>query len=308
MATVSVVIPTHSRPQLLPRAIESAFAAGKDVEVVVVDDASTDETAAVCRALKNITYVRLDQNEGVAGARNAGVRASSGEFIALLDDDDVRLPGTLDLQLARLRETPEAALVYAQALFSNGTDRGGRDRYPQRCPSGDLFWPLLAQNFIPSGSVVFRRSCLSRVGMFEASIPGIDDWDLWIRMAALFPVISLEQPVVTWRRPSPDSDQTSARAVEMVSLATKQFREHWLKLPRALAAPPELRQTASREFSQNMASHLIWEAGRSLSSRHLLRASQCLFAALRLHSKGLALRTLRELSPRRKRALHPAGV
>jgi hypothetical protein len=56
----------------------------------------------------------------------------------------------------------------------------------------------------------------------------------------LFPVISLEQPVVTWRRPSPDSDQTSARAVEMVSSATKQFREHWLKLPRALAAPPEL--------------------------------------------------------------------
>jgi hypothetical protein len=308
MATVSVVIPTHRRPQLLPRAIESAFAAGTDVEVVVVDDASTDETATVCRAFKNITYVRLDENHGVAGARNAGVLASSGEYIALLDDDDVRLPGTLDLQLARLRETPQAALIYAQALFSSGTDRNGRDRYPQHCPSGDLFWQLLAQNFIPSGSVVFRRSCLSSTGMFEPSIAGIDDWDLWIRLAALYPVIALEQPVVTWRRPSPGSDQTSAHAVEMVSLATRQFREHWLKLPRAIDAPSGLRENASRQFSQNMASHLVWEAGRSLSCGQLLRAHGCLLAALRLHAKGLGSRLWREISPLRKRAPQPGGV
>ncbi len=308
MATVSVVIPTHSRPQLLPRAIASAVAAGTDVEVVVVDDASTDETATVCRALKNITYVRLDQNHGVAGARNAGVLASSGEYIALLDDDDVRLPDTLDLQLARLRKTPQAALIYAQALFSSGTDRGGRDCYPQHCASGDLFWQLLAQNFIPSGSVVFRRSCLSSAGMFERSIAGIDDWDLWIRLAALYPMIALEQPVVTWRRPSPGSDQKSARAVEMVSLATRQFREHWLKLPRVIDAPSRLRQNASREFSQNMASHLVWEAGRSLSYGQVMGAHRCLFAALHLHAKGLASRVWREISPRRKRALQPAGV
>ena len=307
MATVSVIIPTHSRPQLLPRAIESAFAAGTDVEVVVVDDASTDETAAVCRGLRNITYVRLDQNHGVAGARNAGVLASSGEFIALLDDDDVRLPGTLHLQLARLRDAPEAALIYAQARFSNGTDRAGRDHYPEQCASGDLFWQLLAQNFIPSGSVVLRRSCLARTGMFESSIAGIDDWDLWIRTAALFPIVALEEPVVTWRRPSADSDQQSARAVEMVSLATKQFREHWLKLPRALDAPARVRRETARQFSQNMASHLVWEAGRSLSSRRLLRANHCLLTALRLHSNGLAWRALRALSPR-KRAPHPAGV
>jgi glycosyltransferase involved in cell wall biosynthesis len=200
----------------LPCAVESAFAAGTDVEVVVVDDASTDETAAVCRTLKHVTYVRLDQNQGVAGARNAGVLASSGEYIALLDDDDVRLPGTLDLQLARLRETPEAALIYAQALFSNGTDRGGRDRYPQHCPSGDLFWQLLAQNCIPSGSVIFRRSCLFNTGMFDRSIAGIDDWDVWIRIAERYAGNALERPGLRWRRAWPDSDQTSARAVQMV--------------------------------------------------------------------------------------------
>ena len=118
MPAVSIIITTHSRPHLLERAIDSAFAAGTKVEVVVVDDASTDDTAKVCQALKGIRYVRLVQNQGVAGARNVGVLVSSGDYIALLDDDDVRLPGSLDLQLAALRDTPGAALIYGQALFA----------------------------------------------------------------------------------------------------------------------------------------------------------------------------------------------
>jgi len=118
MPRVSVIIPTHNRPHLLPRAVESAFAAGTEVEVVVVDDASSDETAAVCKALDGIRYVRLEHNQGVAGARNAGVLASGAEYIGLLDDDDVRVPGSIDLQLARLDNEPETALIYGQAFVS----------------------------------------------------------------------------------------------------------------------------------------------------------------------------------------------
>ena len=299
MASISVIIPTHSRPHLLPRAVESAYAAGSNVEVIVVDDASTDETAEVCRSLKNVRYVRLEHNQGVAGARNAGMSVASGEYIALLDDDDVRLPGSLDLQLDALRNTPDAALIYAQALFSGDSDRMSHDRYPQHCATGDIFWQLLAQNFIPSGSVVVRRSCLERTGLFDRSIPGIDDWDLWLRIAALYPVTALEQPVVIWRRPSPDSDQHSARAVEMVGMSTRIFRERWLQLPRVVQAPAAMRRKVSRQFSQNMASHLAWEAARSLSHRQLMRAHRCAFAALRLHAKGLAWRALREFPSRR---------
>jgi glycosyltransferase involved in cell wall biosynthesis len=298
MPRISIVIPTHNRPHLLPRVVESAFAAGTDVEVIVVDDASTDETAAVCKSLNGITYVRLDQNQGVAGARNAGVLASTTEFIALLDDDDLREPGSLDLQLALLTAHPETALVYGQARITS-TDRLRQDCYPQSCPSGDVFWQLLTQNFIPSGSVVFRRSCLDRAGLFDASIPGIDDWDLWLRIAALYPIAALDQPVMTWHKPSPDSEQHSARAVEMVALSTKRFREHWLKLPRAAAAPAAVRRKAWRQFSENMASHLAWEAARSLAYRQVIRGTHCFLAALRFHSSGLALRALHELSRRR---------
>lgn len=301
MSRISVIIPTHNRPQLLPRAVESAFAAGTDVEVVVVDDASTDETAAVCKSLEGIKYVRVENNQGVAGARNVGLLASTADYIALLDDDDVRTVGSLDLQLARLNNEPDAALIYGQAFVSS-TDRLKYDRYPQPCASGDVFWQLLVQNFIPSGSVVFRRSCLHRTGLFDASLPGIDDWDLWIRIAALYPVAALDQPVVTWRKPSPDSDQFSARAVEMVAISTKQFRERWSSLPRAAAAPAAVRRNMSRQFSQNMASHLVCEAARSLSYWQLRRASRCLAAALRFHAPGLARCMLRALSSRRTEA------
>lgn len=300
MAGISVIIPTHSRPHLLPRAIESALAAGTDVEVVVVDDASTDDTAEACRALKDINYIRLAHNQGVAGARNVGVLSSSAEYIAFLDDDDLRLPGSLDLQLEVLRKTPRAALIYGQALIGGATDRFAHDRYPQPCPEGDVFWQLLTQNFIPSGSVVFRRSCLFSTGLLDHSIAGIDDWDLWIRIAALYPVAALNEPVMIWCRPSPESDQSSARAVEMVTLSTRQFRRHWLRMPRVAQASPIVRRKAARRFSQNMASHLASEALRSLSRGQVMRAHRCVVAALRHHSHGLAWRMLRELSGRRQ--------
>jgi len=302
MPSISLIIPTHSRPYLLPRAVESALAAGTDVEVVVVDDASTDDTAAVCRAMTGINYVRLDHNQGVAGARNVGVLTSSADYIAFLDDDDLRLPGSLDLQLALLRNTPGAALIYGQALIGGATDRFAGDRYPQPCPEGDVFWQLVTQNFIPSGSVLFRRSCLFSTGLLDRSIAGVDDWDLWVRIAALYPVAALDQPVVIWRRPAPDSDQGSARAVEMVALSTRQFRRHWMKMSRAAQAPPVVRRRAARRFSQNMASHLVSEALRSLSCGQVMRANHCVVAALRNHSHGLAWRVLRKLSDHKESA------
>jgi glycosyltransferase involved in cell wall biosynthesis len=76
MPSVSIIIPTCNRPQLLPRAVESARAAGTDVEIIVVDDASHDETAAVCARLSGIKYIRLERNQGVAGARNVGILAA----------------------------------------------------------------------------------------------------------------------------------------------------------------------------------------------------------------------------------------
>src|SRR4051794_24382893 len=112
MPKATIIITTHHRPHLLPRAVESALCAGTDVEVVVVDDASTDETARVCESLQDVRYVRVERNQGVAGARNIGILASSGQYISFLDDDDVRLAHSLDAQVEALEAAKEAGMIY----------------------------------------------------------------------------------------------------------------------------------------------------------------------------------------------------
>lgn len=286
MPTASVIITTHNRPHLLPNAIKSAKAAGKDVEVVVVDDASTDETADVCRNVSDIRYVRVERNQKVAAARNVGVLVSRGEYITFLDDDDVRLAGSLDLQLAALASVPKAGLIYGQALVADQQNIATGDYNPKRCPQGDVFWELLGRNFIPCGTALFRRSCLFRAGLLDQSVPGIDDWDLWVRISALYEVMALEQPVILWRRSTPVSGQGTSRANELVAMSTRHFQKKWLKLVRAAEAPAKKRRVVWQEFSRNMAAHLALETARAFKYGNFLCAPKNLMAALSLHPWG----------------------
>src|SRR5258706_11551861 len=157
----SIIIATHDRPQLLPRAVESARAAGTSVEIVVVDDASTDQTAQLCQTLSGIKYVRTERNQRVAGARNIGLVASCGEYISFLDDDDARLPGSLDDQIEALEREPQAGRVYAQAIWGDQQVETGDRSYPLHCPQGGIFWQILTRKFFPLGSPAFPGSPLA---------------------------------------------------------------------------------------------------------------------------------------------------
>ena len=264
MPRASIIIATHSRPHLVTSAVESARGSARDVEIVVVDDASSDETASVCKNLSGINYVRLDRNQRVAGARNVGLVASRGEYLSFLDDDDTRLPGSLDTQIEALEREPQAGLIYGQAIFCDQDGRPSNKWYPSDCPQGDVFWRLLARNFIPCGCAVFRRSCLSRVGLLDDSIPGLDDWDLWVRIAEICPIMAAETPVIMWRRSTPVSGQGTSKAGGLVSMSVQKFRGSWMNLPRAAGAARKTRRVVWREFSENMAEHLIWESARAL--------------------------------------------
>jgi glycosyltransferase involved in cell wall biosynthesis len=260
----SVIITTRNRPHLVPRAVQSAQASGSNVEVVVVDDASSDETANVCRSLSGINYVRVEQNRGVAGARNVGLVASRGEYLTFLDDDDTRLADSLDGQIEALEREPQAGLIYGRAILGNQEGEPGTKSYPLECPSGDIFWQLLSRNFIPCGSAVFRRSALARVGLLDDNVPGLDDWDLWVRLAEMYPVLSVEMPIIIWRKSTPVSGQGTSNAAGLVSMSVKKFRDSWMNLPRAAKASEEAKSMLWREFSENMAEHLIWDSARAL--------------------------------------------
>ena len=208
MSSVSVVITTYNRVKFLQRAIQSALQARSDLEVVVVDDCSTDETPDVCAKLANIRYIRLSTNQGLAHARNVGIAESSSEFIAFLDDDDLRLPGSLDKQLCRMVADERIALCYAQALIGDARRQlPTGEIYPSECPQGDIFWELLGNNFIPMPSVLVRKSALLELGGFNTALPLAEDWDMWLRISERFLVAAVEEPVAIHRKADAGSNQ-----------------------------------------------------------------------------------------------------
>jgi glycosyltransferase involved in cell wall biosynthesis len=248
MSIVTVVITTYNRAHFLQRAIQSALQAGPDLEVVVVDDCSTDETSELCAQLANIRYVRLSANQGLANARNVGIAESSSEFIAFLDDDDLRLPGSLDKQLDRMIPDERIALCYGQALIADARRQlPTGEIYPEQCPRGDVFWELLEHNFIPMPSMLARKSVLLKAGGFNTTLTLIEDWDLWLRISEHFLVEAVAEPVAIHRKANLHSGQmcSNAGALCKQSLRVQQMA---LDRPRARNAARAKRRHVQRKL------------------------------------------------------------
>jgi glycosyltransferase involved in cell wall biosynthesis len=287
MPRISVIIPTHNRPDLLPRAVESALGAGEDVEVIVVDDASVDETAEVCRSLRGIKYIRLDRNQGVGGARNVGVLASSADFIAFLDDDDVRLPGTLDLQLRMLLDDPEAGFVCGPVLCVDQRGELTGEVSSPKHAGGDMFWELLRLEFpVFPLTVLMRKECFHAVGLFDRDIPGIDDWDLLVRVAELYKVLVVNEPVGIYRMATPGSGQGTSTIGSHLTLVAGQQRK-LLALPRVAAAARGVREATRRNALNNISDILLWNVYTWLPRGAYRYSSTCLLTALLINPRGV---------------------
>lgn len=263
MPKISVVIPTYNRARLLPRAIESAQQAGADLEVIVVDDCSTDDTHEVCAGINGIRYVRLQTNGGLANARNIGIAESSCEFIAFLDDDDLRLPGSLDKQLQTLTDD-RIALCYGRALIGDARRQlPTGEIYPLRVPQGDIFWDLLEDNFIPMPSVLARKSSLVNEGGFNTALKLIEDWEMWLRLSENFLVAAVEEPVAIHRKAVAGSEQMCSNAAEICKQAAR-VQQMALDRPRARASESARRRQVRRKFRDRAYEILMTEATNSI--------------------------------------------
>ena len=262
MPSVSIVITTYNRAGLLPRAIESAKNAASDVEVIVVDDCSRDETPEVCARIEGIRSVRLRHNQGLANARNVGIAECASEFIAFLDDDDLRLPGSLDKQLPVLKASDGAAFCYGQALIGDARRQlPTGELYPLSCPQGDIFWELLADNFIPMPSVVARKSCLIAQNCFNTELTLIEDWDMWLRLSEHFAVAAVAEPVAIHRKAVATSNQMCSNSLEICRQALR-VQQLALDRPRAKAASRTQCRSSRRKFQHRAYDILITEATR----------------------------------------------
>lgn len=229
--TVSVVIPTFNRAHQICEAVDSALAqTWQDAEVIVVDDGSSDNTRDVLEHYRSrIRYIHQD-NKGVSAARNAGIREAQGQFISILDSDDLWLPEKVALQMQAFAENPSLGLV---SCFSRFVDLDGHQldestpapvnpatqgRIPLRT--------LLLGNCVSGGSnAVIRRECLDAVGLFDENLVSAEDWEMWIRIAKRFP-IGFVTEALTIVRVSPNSMSAPAHITTMLESELRVLEKH----------------------------------------------------------------------------------
>lgn len=214
---VSVIIPTYNRSRLLRLAIESVLAQTYPaIEIIVVDDGSTDDTAAMLEQYAGrLTYIR-QANQGGTAARNAGLRAASGEYLTFLDHDDLMLPTKIERQVQMLNARPEIGLVHCRWHFID--QDGNRLDKIGVLPEGDVLKRLVCGCFLWSGGPLIRRQCLDKVGLFDEAIWS-SDWDMWMRIAqAGYPFGCVQEPLGSYRI-LPDSTMSDVARTEQADVA-----------------------------------------------------------------------------------------
>lgn len=216
-AKVSVVIPAYNCERFIAAALDSVLAQTyQPSEIIVVDDGSRDGTAGVLRSYAGRIRCLYQENRGEPAARNLGVRHASGEFIAFLDGDDLWLPQKLQLQMDYFDTHPACALVYTdmKTFDEHGViEESVRERFNIIFPSGNIFPQLFRETLFGSGSVVCRRACLDRVGLFDEKLLNGSDYEMWLRIARHFEVGYIDQPVMMYRQHANMSTRTQGRLV-----------------------------------------------------------------------------------------------
>jgi glycosyltransferase involved in cell wall biosynthesis len=181
---VSVVIPAYNQADYLAEAIASSLdQTYQDYEIIVVDDGSTDETPAVAQRFGSaVRYIR-QENQGLAGARNTGIRHAVGEYIALLDSDDRWSPDFLQTMMSLVDQHPEGTVYYAGWQF---IDANGKDlpQAPNRrvVAQAAVYRAMLKSNFLIPSAIVMRRSTIVDAGMFDPAFRRLQDRELWVRL------------------------------------------------------------------------------------------------------------------------------
>jgi len=185
---VSTVIPAFNAERFIARALDSALA--QDIagsEIIVVDDGSSDRTCDIVAgySARGVRLVRHSRRGGVAAARNTGIAASHGEFVAFLDADDAWLPHKLKRQLDALIAQPDMRFISCRAMLIDERGRNLGDIYRGAGPAvGPFAWrTLLTYPCVATPSVVVRRAALDKVGPFNKWLPVGEDQDMWIRLA-----------------------------------------------------------------------------------------------------------------------------
>jgi GT2 family glycosyltransferase len=289
---VSIIIPCFNTAQFASETLDSVFAQTyRDFEAIVVNDGSPD-TPQLERVLspfmERIVYIKTE-NQGPAGARNNGIRASRGEFIALLDSDDKWTPNYLETMVAELDQNPSVDIVYPRVrCFGEGDSRKVRKLY-----RGEVtFISLVQQTCTVSVSVLARRTAFERVGLFDANLRRCEDFDMWLRCLKNGSRIKpCKEILQLYRR---RSDSLSANELRMYAAGADVLT----KMRTAVQLTPEERQALDDAIRRFQGKKLFCEGKQAFISGNIPTAIDCLehavtcLGTIRLRLIILSLRTM----------------
>lgn len=206
LALVSVIIPTYNADKFIEEAIQSVLAQTyRMYEIIVVDDGSTDNTKEVLRKYQDKIRCIFQANCGPSAARNAGIKIAQGEYICFLDADDLWTSDKLEVQVSYLNRYPDIAFVFSDHIDIKGDEPCSSTFLASKKVLEDLSTPdgvipngfvrLLQENFISTPTVIVKKICFDKAGLFDEELWSVEDRDLWIRMAANFRLACLPKVV-----------------------------------------------------------------------------------------------------------------
>lgn len=271
--TVSVVVTCYNYGKYLKGCLESILSQSfTDLEIIVVNDGSTDDTDEVIgkfQGMDNIKYIK-QVNSGQAKAKNAGIQHASGDFIAFLDADDAWEEDKLTKQIP-LFSKEAVGVVYSRARYIDEQGRTledfklvGKYLVPK---SGNVTNYLLLDNFVPFSSSIVRRNCLERCGTFDESLKMGIDWDLWLRISTAYEFDFVDEPLLIYR--IGHAGQMS-KNLEIRQQCADRIMSNFLKMNQGLISPWIIRKAYS--FTYCNRGEYYRTIDRKKSSRYFIRA------------------------------------
>lgn len=278
MPLVSVVIPVFNGEKTIEETIRSVLAQSlTDFEVLVIDDGSQDQTAAIVTSIKD-SRIQLHHypNKGLSASRNRGIHRAVGKYISFLDADDLWTPEKLEAQLQAMGDHPNATVAYSWTDYIDGNSRifqaGSRVT-----ANGQVLERLLLRNFVESGSnILVLRSVFEQVGDFDETLKAAEDWDMLLRLAVDHPFVCVPAPHVQYRRTN-----------SMSSNVIRQERECLKVIDRAFEKAPDNLQALKGKSLANLYQYLTFKALEGPPGRRKgVDAARCLWLTMR-HNPAL---------------------
>lgn len=255
MPRVSVLIPSYNHARYLPAALESVFAQTyADYEIVAVDDGSTDNSVEVLRSYGERIRFFVQSNRGTYPTLNHCIAESRGDYLAILNSDDLWAPTKLEKQVAMLDSHPGVGLVHTGGHFidSEGNLQPGNPlgfEWP-RTPTGNIIEALVRCNKIIASSVLIRRVCFEKLGGFREDLFGSGDWEMWFRVALEYDIGYIDEPLTMYRVHGSNASFQHRRVYEDdVKVRTETIHANEARLWQRATSPQAMRLALAHSYA-----------------------------------------------------------